>query len=107
MCLLYLMSLYGLFTQLKITNLFDITANSLSIVALFGFSFSKKILVASFWKNAFVLCILIELVMGITDLMEGNSLPQLMLYVIFTILFVLPIYWAFFLYAFKKSKLWQ
>ena len=107
MCLVYIVSLFVFFNQPKAQNIFDISANSLSIIALFGFCYNKKIFIHVFWKWTFILCIVTELSNGILGLKEINSTSQLIPYLVLGFVLVLPIYFAFFIYAFKMQKLWS
>lgn len=83
-------------------------SNLTTLAALYGFSFSKKIATNTFWKGAFFVCVLVEILDGFTvqsQLPSGNFVAMAITLLIMAAI-VLPIYVATFLYAFKWKDVW-
>jgi len=80
--------------------------NSLPWVALFGFTFEKKLWRKEFWQVIFYLCVIYEARIFVNDVFlhspHGINISMLIGHFL-----TIPMYVATFLYAFKNNSLWE
>jgi hypothetical protein len=107
MVTLYFFSLITILSKPNVSKWFDIIVCTISLISLYGFSFKKKFLTQIFWKITCIICVAAE----IWDIVKyipsiTTSMNTLFLSLIY-LSFIIPIYIAMFLYAFKQNDLWK
>lgn len=107
MCCLYVLIIISALTKPEIANLLDLYVSIFSLVALYGFCYNKKILFKDFWKISFFMCVITEGINGYIQMSKNFKFVTLIMVLIFGSIFVLPIYYAFYQYAFKKNDIWK
>ncbi|MFC1643769.1 hypothetical protein ACFL5C_00380 [Candidatus Omnitrophota bacterium] len=106
MVLIFIASSLDVIMKPKLIGVIGVPLNLASLVALFGFSFNKKILMQRFWQGAFVLCILNEIYSIAETFIRYTFSMKLLIASILFLAILVPIYIAMFLYAFRKKALW-
>ncbi len=85
----------------------DVFINTITIVALFGLAFDKKIAFKQLWQVGFVLSVTIELFNFIKNYSNSHGCSLASPCAIVWLVLIIPIYIAAFLYAFKSEGIWQ
>jgi len=104
MCLLYLAEILDTIKKPSIILLLDLYASTFSIIALYGYCFKIKIMFQEFWKIAFFTCVIAEAAIGCNYII---MLKLNLIIVIFGVILVFPIYYAFYKYALKGNDPWK
>ncbi|MFC1480123.1 hypothetical protein ACFL5Y_01600 [Candidatus Omnitrophota bacterium] len=104
MVFLFMANLLDVVMKPQLIGVIGVPLNLASLVALFGFSFRKTILIKRFWQAAFVLCILNEVYSVIETFRRYTFSTKLLLASILFLAILVPIYIAMFLYAFRRKK---
>lgn len=100
--LLYVMGLLGNIIKPTLSGWIDMLVNTLTLVALFGFSFNKAILIRKFWQLSFLVCVCIEIFNIIIRLPRTFMNSSTIIFTSIWYLIFIPIYIAMFLYAFRR-----
>lgn len=107
MTLIYILYLFQRIINPTFVGWIDMLVNTLTLIALFGFSFNKKTLFKKFWQAAFFVCIAIEMYnisRNLPKIFENNAL---VVFASVLCIMIIPIYIATFMYAFRKNALWE
>lgn len=107
MSILYILILLSAIQRPEISNYIDLFTSTFAIIALYGFSYGKKILFKEAWRTVFVVSVIAEGINGYIQISKYHSMTTLFATLALGLIFVLPIYYAFFQYAFKKRELWN
>lgn len=96
----------------RIWEVIDLPVTAISLIGLFAFSWQKKLFTQNTWKALFALVIFWDIFyhffLPIPEeiLKDLPAMPQYAL-AIFTLLPVVPLFWALFIYAFKQQEPWK
>lgn len=84
----------------------DLSDSTFAIIALYGFTYNKKIFSSKLWKIVFIISAISEITCGCIEVLNKFSFFKLMIYLAFGCFFVVPLYYAFYQYAFRKNDIW-
>lgn len=107
MSLVYLAFLRGHLYNPTLAGWIDMCINTITIVALFGLAFEKKIAFKQLWQVGFVLSASIEIFNFVINFSKAQGCSLASPCVIVWLALIGPIYVATFLYAFKSEDMWQ
>lgn len=99
--------------ELKIAVLetIDLILSVIALVGLFGLAFNKVIGKQSFWKYFFYLNLVVIVITGLIFPVFGiemyGQVSEFNIEFAIGLLFAAPIVWASYLYAFKRSYIWD
>ena len=108
MIILFILLSWRTVANLTVFTWIDMALSLVTLVALYGFSFNKKILIRLFWQISFFVCVISE-ICGLTISIIENIKSSIIITIIaFTLVLaiILPIYIAMFLYGFRRENLW-
>ena len=107
MCLLLVVYFIANIFGADILGWIDMLVNVISLLALYGFCFNKRIFFRLFWKVGFVCCCAFEVLVIGNNFLKAMGYPKALLVLTGFTLIILPIYIAMFNYAFKREDVWE
>ena len=105
MAILNIFSLFDFPRQVWMEIIFKIS-NLITLTALYGYCFNRKIWENLFWRFSFFVCALVEIIDCVTTNLFHRPLYSIGINII-AALIVVPIYIAMYLYAFKSNNIWE
>ena len=88
----------------------DAAFNALTLVALYGFCFNRKLGFQKYWKVAFFIAVIQAVFFSMKEIfseMIRLDLSAVIVGVIIGLALIVPIYVAMYLYAFKSDDIWK